>query len=111
MAGLLHDRLNVCLPLDFLKVNSQFGYRKDPVFKCTRFHDGIDLKCHYDYVYSKKIYEIEDQMREVQDNLDNITRYTIEWFRGLKKKYGKEWPRLTEISSLENITVTKVVSP
>jgi hypothetical protein len=52
MAGLLHDRLNVCLPLDFLKVNSQFGYRKDPVFKCTRFHDGIDLKCHYDYVYS-----------------------------------------------------------
>ena len=52
MAGLLHDRLNVCLPLDFLKVNSQFGYRKDPVFKCTRFHDGIDLKCSYDYVYS-----------------------------------------------------------
>ena len=52
MAGLLHDRLNVCLPLDFLKVNSQFGYRKDPVFKCTRFNDGIDLKCHYDYVYS-----------------------------------------------------------
>ena len=50
MAGLLHDRLNVCLPLDFLKVNSQFGYRKDPVFKCSRFHDGIDLKCHYDYV-------------------------------------------------------------
>ena len=52
MAGLLHDRLNVCLPLDFLKVNSQFGYRTDPVFKCTRFHDGIDLKCSYDYVYS-----------------------------------------------------------
>ena len=52
MAGLLHDRLNVCLPLDFLKVNSQFGYRIDPVFKCTRFHDGIDLKCSYDYVYS-----------------------------------------------------------
>ncbi len=52
MAGLLHDRLNVCLPLDFLKVNSQFGYRTDPVFKCTKFHDGIDLKCSYDYVYS-----------------------------------------------------------
>ncbi len=52
MAGLLHDRLNVCLPLDFLKVNSQYGYRKDPIMKCTKFHDGIDLKCSYDYVYS-----------------------------------------------------------
>lgn len=52
MAGLLHDRLNVCLPLDFLKVNSQYGYRKDPIKKCTKFHDGIDLNCSYDYVYS-----------------------------------------------------------
>ena len=72
-----------------------------PVRKISKF----DTKA-----LDEKIYEIEDQMREVQDNLDNITRYTIEWFRGLKKKYGKEWPRLTEISSLENITVTKVVS-
>jgi hypothetical protein len=52
MAGLMHDRLNVCLPLDFLKVNSKYGYRQDPVLKCTKFHDGIDLKCSYDYVYS-----------------------------------------------------------
>ena len=52
MAGLLHDRLNVCLPLDFLKVNSQYGYRQDPVMKCRKFHDGIDLRCRYDYVYS-----------------------------------------------------------
>ena len=72
-----------------------------PVRKISKF----DTKA-----LDEKIYDIEDQMREVQDNLDNITRYTIEWFRGLKKKYGKDWPRLTEISSLENITVTKVVS-
>ena len=49
---LLHDRLNVCLPLDFLKVNSKYGYRTDPIFRCTRFHDGIDLNCHYASVYS-----------------------------------------------------------
>ena len=72
-----------------------------PVRKISKF----DTKA-----LDEKIYDIEDQMREVQDNLDNITRYTIEWFRGLKKKYGAQWPRLTEISSLENITVTKVVS-
>ena len=52
MKELLHDRLNVCLPLDFLKVNSNYGYRIDPIFRCTRFHDGIDLNCHYANVYS-----------------------------------------------------------
>lgn len=52
MKELLHDRLNVCLPLDFLKVNSNYGYRTDPIFHCTRFHDGIDLNCHYANVYS-----------------------------------------------------------
>jgi topoisomerase-4 subunit A len=72
-----------------------------PVRKISKF----DTKA-----LDEKIYEIEDQMREVKDNLENITRYTIDWFRGLKKKYGAQWPRLTEISSLENITVTKVVS-
>ena len=49
---LLHDRLNVCLPLNFLKVNSRYGYRTDPVYRCTRFHDGIDLACRYEKVYS-----------------------------------------------------------
>ena len=49
---LLHDRLSVCLPLDFLKVNSRYGYRTDPIYRCTRFHDGIDLACRYEKVYS-----------------------------------------------------------
>ena len=72
-----------------------------PVRKISKF----DTKA-----LDEKIYALEDQMKEVQDNLDNITRFTIDWFKNLKKKYGKDWPRLTEISSLENITVTKVVS-
>ncbi|MBP5374082.1 MAG: DNA gyrase/topoisomerase IV subunit A [Bacteroidales bacterium] len=72
-----------------------------PVRKISKF----DTKA-----LDEKIYELEDQMKEVRDNLENLTRYTIEWFRSLKRKYGKQWPRLTEISSLENITVTKVVS-
>ena len=72
-----------------------------PVRKISKF----DTKA-----LDEKIYALEDQMKEVQDNLDNITRFTIDWFKNLKKKYGKDWPRLTEISSLESITVTKVVS-
>jgi len=72
-----------------------------PVRKISKF----DTKA-----LDEKIYAIEDEMREIKDNLDNLTRYTIDWFKGLKKKYGADWPRLTEISSLESIAATKVVS-
>ena len=72
-----------------------------PVRKISKF----DTKA-----LDEKIYAIEDQMKEVKDHLEHITEFTIDWFKMLKKKYGAAWPRLTEISSLENITVTKVVS-
>jgi topoisomerase-4 subunit A len=72
-----------------------------PVRKISKF----DTKA-----LDEKIYAIEDQMAQVKDHLEHITEFTIDWFRNLKKKYGAAWPRLTEISSLENITVTKVVS-
>ncbi len=72
-----------------------------PVRKISKF----DTKA-----LDEKIYAIEDQMKDVRYNIEHITEFTIDWFRSIKKKYGKAWPRLTEISSLENITVTKVVS-
>ena len=72
-----------------------------PVRKISKF----DTKA-----LDEKIYALEDQMKDVKDKLEHLTEYTIDWFKALKKKYGKDWPRLTEISSLENITVTKVVS-
>lgn len=52
LMGLIADRMTVCLPLDFLKVNSTFGTRIDPILKCRKFHDGIDLHCRHSYVYS-----------------------------------------------------------
>ena len=72
-----------------------------PVRKISKF----DTKA-----LDEKIYALEDQMKDVKDKLEHMTDYTIEWFRNLKKKYGKDWPRLTEISSLESISSTKVVS-
>lgn len=50
--GLIKQRMDVCLPLDFISVNSRYGVRKDPFAKCMKFHDGIDLKAHYQRVYS-----------------------------------------------------------
>ena len=84
MAGLLHDRLNVCLPLDFLKVNSKYGYRQDPVLKCTKFHDGIDLKCSYDYVYSM----LPATVREVHHGNKGYGNYVILDYGIMECLYG-----------------------
>lgn len=72
-----------------------------PVRKISKF----DTK-----VIDEKIRAIEEQMGQVQYNLDHLTEYTIDWFKGLKKKYGKDHPRLTEITSFETIAATKVVN-
>ena len=72
-----------------------------PVRKISKF----DTKA-----LDEKIYALEDQMKAVRDQLAHLTQYTIDWFKGLKKKYGKDYPRLTEITSLETIAATKVVN-
>lgn len=43
--------LSVCYPLSHIKVNSPYGYRKDPFTGKRKFHNGIDL-----YARSAKVY-------------------------------------------------------
>ena len=45
---------------------------------------------------------------EINYNLNNLIDYTISWFLMLKEKYGKNFPRITEIRSFENIEAAKV---
>ena len=46
MMELLNRRTSVALPLDFIHVTSDYGFRKDPVIASkTAFHNGIDLRC------------------------------------------------------------------
>lgn len=52
---------------------------------------------------------IETEMEEVKNHLNNLTEFTINYFRQIKKKYGKGRDRRTEIRSFENIEATKVV--
>ena len=72
-----------------------------PVRKISKF----DTKA-----VDEKLRGIEDEMAEVQNHLDNLTEFTINYFKNLKKKYGKAYPRLTELTGFESIAVTKVVS-
>ena len=34
-----------------------------------------------------------DKKREIDRHLANIVEYTVDWFRMLKEKYGKAFPR------------------
>ena len=72
-----------------------------PVRKISKF----DTKA-----VDEKLRGIEAEMEEVQNHLDHLTEFTINYFKNLKKKYGKAYPRQTELTGFESIEVTKVVN-
>jgi topoisomerase-4 subunit A len=53
---------------------------------------------------------IEAELEEVKNHLRNIIPFTINYFRQIKKKYGKGRERKTEIRSFDTILATKVVA-
>ena len=53
---------------------------------------------------------LEVELEEVKNHLKNIIPYTINYFRQIKKKYGKGWERKTEIRSFDTIQAAKVVA-
>ena len=55
------------------------------------------------------ILKLEERLKEVKYNLNNLTDYAIAYFKELKKNYGKEFKRKTEIKTFENIEAKKVV--
>ena len=74
---------------------------ENPVRKISKF----DTKA-----VEEKLKSIEAEMEEVKNHLEHLTEFTINYFKNLKKKYGKDYPRLTELTGFESIAVTKVVS-
>ncbi|MBO8452104.1 MAG: DNA gyrase/topoisomerase IV subunit A [Bacteroidetes bacterium] len=72
-----------------------------PVRKISKF----DTKA-----VDEKIRGIEDEIDEVRNHLEHLTEFTVNYYRNLKKKYGKDCVRHTEITSFQNIAVTRVVS-
>ena len=62
---------------------------------------------------SKKSNEIirglEDEIKEVQNHLDNMIDFAINFFKQIRKKHGDGRDRKTEIRNLESIEATQVV--
>ena len=57
---------------------------------------------------NEKVKLIEDSIRDVQNNLDNITIYSIQYFKKIKEKYGKGRERKTKERIFDTIEASKV---
>lgn len=57
---------------------------------------------------NESIATIEDEMEEVKNHLNHLIDYAINYFRQIKKKYGKGKERKTEIRNFDNIDASQV---
>lgn len=71
-----------------------------PVRKISKF----DIKKAEEHIQS-----LDKEMSCVNEHLSHLTRYTINYFKDLKKKYGSLFPRKTEIADFETIVASKVI--
>lgn len=73
-----------------------------PMIRITRF-DSAKADAH--------IQELNEKIKQTQEHLDNIVDYTIEYFKELKRKYGKGRERKTEIRTLHQVQKTEISIP
>ena len=71
-----------------------------PVRRISKF----DIKKADEHIKS-----VEDEMEKVQNDLANLVRYAIEYFKRIRKKYGAGRERKTELRSFDTIAATRVV--
>ena len=58
----------------------------------------------------EKLLAIEAELAEINDNLNNLKNFAINYFKELLKKFGKGRERRTVISSFETIVASKVIA-
>ena len=51
----------------------------------------------------------KEEIETINNHLANIVEYTTNWFKMLKEKYGKGFPRRTELRNFDTIEAAKVV--
>jgi len=57
---------------------------------------------------NEHIAKLLEEIDEITYHLNHLVDYTISWYLMLKDRYGKNYPRKTEIRSFENIEAVKV---
>ena len=81
---------------------------RDDILKLMEIKMGRILKFNSNKC-DEQIRQMQSDIAQIKDHLAHIVDYTIRWFALLKEKYGKNYPRLTEIRNFDTIEATKVV--
>ena len=81
---------------------------KDDILRLMEIKMARILKFNSDKA-EEQIVRMKAEVEEINRHLDNIVEYTADWFRMLKEKYGRNFPRHTEIRSFDTIDSTKVI--
>lgn len=80
---------------------------KEDILKLMEIKMARILKFNKDKA-DEYIARLKEEIKEIDDKLAHIVDYTISWYQSLKDKYGKDYPRRTEIRSFDTIVATKV---
>ena len=81
---------------------------KEDILKLMEIKMARILKFNSDKA-EELIARMKADIEEIDRHLANIVEYTVDWFRMLKEKYGKGFPRRTELRNFDTIDSTKVV--
>ena len=81
---------------------------KDDILRLMEIKMARILKFNKDKA-DELIARLNAEIKEIDNHLNHIVEYTIDWFTRIKEKYGKNFPRRTEIRSFDTIEATKVV--
>ncbi len=81
---------------------------RDDIMKLMEIRMARILKFNTDKA-NDYIKSIEDEIKQIVNNIKNIIPFTIEYYKRIKDKFGKGRERKTEIRNFENIVATKVV--
>nr|WP_321407010.1 DNA gyrase/topoisomerase IV subunit A [uncultured Carboxylicivirga sp.] len=94
--------------LDPFKPSLRREVTRDDITKLTEIKikriSKFDAKKADEYIAS-----LEEEMEQIDYNLANLITYAIDYYKRIKKQFGKDFTRKTEIRSFENIEASKVV--
>ena len=81
---------------------------KEDILKLMEIKMGRILKFNSDKA-EELIARMKTDIEEINHHLANIVEYTVNWYLMLKEKYGKNFPRRTELRNFDTIEASKVV--
>lgn len=81
---------------------------KDDILRLMEIKMARILKFNKDKS-EEAIKRMNEEVARINEDLANLVEVTAEWYRMLLEKYGKEYPRRTELRNFDTIVAAKVV--